>query len=231
VVSNADPVTVAERLLTPDVARRSGLARHTKQELALSGFVLLMGVRGRLDHLGHHTILFPKDYDAEFVDLFEKDRMPEDPTVYLCIPSRSDPTRAPAGDESVYAMINAPANAHRVDWEALTPVAVERIKRRIERVVPDLRGRIVCERVVGPQHLHARFLAPGGSIYGVTPHGFFSPFHRPMPRSKIGGLYFAGGGTQPGGGIPLVIRSGRFAAELLAKDLGRSAVPLLKAAS
>jgi phytoene desaturase len=221
VVSNADPVTVGERLLTVDEAKQAGLTRHQTQELGLSGFVLLLGVRGRLDSLAHHTVVFPEGYDDEFADLFDRDRMPERPTVYLCVPSRTDPTRAPSGDESLFAMINAPANAHRADWEALRPVAIERIKRAIERVVPDLRDRIVCESSVGPGELRSRFGAPGGSIYGVSPHGRLSPFHRPRARSKLGGLYFAGGGTHPGGGIPLVLRSGKFAAQLAATDLER----------
>jgi phytoene desaturase len=220
VVSNADPVFVAERLLDPASARAAGLQAHVKQGLGLSGFVLMLGVKGRLEHLAHHTVLFPPRYDPEFADLFDRDRMPEEPTVYLCIPSRTDPTRAPDGCESVFAMINAPANAHRVDWAALAPVAVERIKKAIEYAVPGLRARIVAEHVRGPGDLLSMFHAPGGSIYGVSPHGRLSPFHRPLARSKLKGLYFSGGGTHPGGGIPLVVRSGQFAAQLLAQDLG-----------
>lgn len=220
VVSNADPVFVAEKLLDQASARTAGLDGHIKQELGLSGFVLMMGVKGRLENLAHHTVLFPARYDPEFADLFDRDRMPEEPTVYLCVPSRSDPTRAPEGCESVFAMINAPANAHRVDWEALKPVAVERIKKAIEFAVPDLRARIVTEHVRGPGELKSMFHAPGGSIYGVSPHGRLSPFHRPLARSKLKGLYFSGGGTHPGGGIPLVVRSGKFAAQLVAQDLG-----------
>jgi phytoene desaturase len=220
VVSNADPVFVAQKLLDPAAARASGLDAHVKQELGLSGFVLMLGVKGRLDHLAHHTVLFPTRYDPEFADLFERDRMPEEPTVYLCIPSRTDATRAPEGCESVFAMINAPANAHRVDWKALEPVAAERIKKALEYAIPDLRSRIVTEHARGPGELRSMFHAPGGSIYGVSPHGRLSPFHRPLARSKLKGLYFSGGGTHPGGGIPLVVRSGKFAAELVAQDLG-----------
>jgi phytoene desaturase len=224
VVSNADPVTVGEKLLSPEEARRAGLVRHQQQELGLSGFVLMLGLRGRLDQLAHHTVVFPEGYADEFKDLFTHDRMPERPTVYLCVPSRTDPSRAPEGCESLFAMINAPANAQRTDWNALRPTAVERIKSAIERVVPDLRSRIVTQADVGPEQLRERYLAPGGSIYGISPHGVLSPFHRPRARSKLRGLYFAGGGTHPGGGIPLVIRSGRFAAEMVARQLGGALV-------
>jgi phytoene desaturase len=219
VVCNADPVTVARRLLTPQDARRSGLDKHTKQELGLSGAVLLLGVRGRLEHLAHHNVVFPKVYAEEFRDLFGRQRPPQEPTVYLCIPSRTETSRAPEGCESVFCMINAPAMAEGMSLSAQRAEIADRIKAAVERVIPDLRSRIELEHFIGPDELKTRFDAPGGSIYGVTAHGRLSPFHRPMQRvDALSGLYFAGGGTQPGGGIPLVLRSGRFASELLQED-------------
>ena len=65
--------------------------------------------------------------------------------------------------------------------------------------------------------------APGGSIYGFLPHGKFGPFRRPRIRGGTPGLFFAGGGTHPGGGVPLVMLSGRFAAELASQHLRRGA--------
>jgi 1-hydroxycarotenoid 3,4-desaturase len=65
--------------------------------------------------------------------------------------------------------------------------------------------------------------APGGSIYGFLPHGKFGPFRRPRIRGGTPGLFFAGGGTHPGGGVPLVMLSGRFAAEMASAHLRRSA--------
>jgi len=224
VVCNADPVYAAEKLLEPAVVRRAGLDGHRKQELGLSGFVLLLGVRGRLDQLAHHNVAFPPQYAPEFDDLFRQQRMPQQPTVYLCVPSRTDASRAPAGCESVFVLVNAPATAHRDDWEALRPAAVERTKAALRRIIPDLDARIAVERTLTPQDLLVRYNAPGGSIYGVSPHGRLSPFHRPQARVRdVQGLYFAGGGTHPGGGIPLVIRSGRFAAQMVAQDYGHAA--------
>lgn len=221
VVSNADPVFVADRLLEPSAARRSGLRKHLRQDLSLSAVVVMLGVKGRLDHLAHHNVMFPKHYPEEFRDLFDREEPPEDPTIYLCIPSRTEAGRAPDGCESVFALINAPATSGRADWQAKRPVIQERIKAALERrLIPDLRSRIEVEEWVGPDELRGRFNAPGGTIYGVTPHGRFSPFHRPMPRAPgLRGLYFAGGGTHPGAGIPLVVRSGQFAAELIERDL------------
>jgi phytoene desaturase len=222
VVVNADPVTTARHLLAPELVRRSGLDRHLTQELGLSGAVLMLGVRGRLDHLAHHTVLFPRQYREEMSDLFEQHRAPLDPTVYLCIPSRTDPTRAPSGDESLFCMINAPAFDEATGPKETATELIQRIKRVVERVVPDLRQRIAVEEFIGPADLKRRLDAPGGSIYGVSPHGTMAPFVRPRQQVRgVRGLTFAGGGTHPGGGIPLVIRSGRFAAELLEPELSR----------
>lgn len=220
VIANADPVTVATRLLSPEESTRAGLAELARAELGMSGVVLMLGVRGRLPQLAHHNVLFPSRYEDEFTDVFEKQQAPEEPTVYLCVPSRTDATRAPEGCESVFCMINAPATSGRDDWKSRREQLAERIKTRIERLVPDLRSRIEVEELIDPDHFAGRYLAPGGSIYGVTPHGRLSPFHRPLARvDRLPGLYFAGGGTHPGGGIPLVLRSGRFAVDLLEADL------------
>jgi len=222
IVANADPVTVARQLLSREAVEQSGLTPHLDQELGLSGAVLLLGMKGRLDHLSHHTVVFPQRYPDEFTDLFKHGRTPRDPTVYLCVPSRTDPGRAPPGCESVFCMINSPAFRDGAGPD-LTPVQfTSLIKRAVERVIPDLTSRIEVEHFIGPAELQSRFQAPGGSIYGVSPHGRLSPFHRPMQRAEgLRGLYFAGGGTNPGGGIPLVLRSGLFAADLVERDLGR----------
>ena len=76
---------------------------------------------------------------------------------------------------------------------------------------------VVAQRT--PRDFAARG-APGGSLYGFLPHGVFGPFRRPRQRSTERGIYFAGGGTHPGGGVPLVMRSGEFAARLVTTDLG-----------
>lgn len=219
VIANADPVTVATRMLSPEESNAAGLSALAQAELGMSGIVLMLGVRGPLPQMSHHNVLFPARYEDEFSDVFDKERAPEEPTVYLCIPSRTDATRAPEGCESVFCMINAPATSGRADWEGQRAQLAERIKTRMERLIPDLKSRIEMEELIDPDHFAKRYLAPGGSIYGVTSHGRMSPFHRPLARvERLPGLYFAGGGTHPGGGIPLVLRSGRFAVELFERD-------------
>jgi phytoene desaturase len=221
VVANADPVTVARKLLTADDLRRSGLGSYTRRELAMSGAVLLLGIEGAPDGLAHHNVIFPSNYAAEFEDIFRLRRPPRDPTVYVCIPSLSDASRAPPGCHQLFCMTNAPALPPDELEDREREAIIDRIKTVVSRFVPGLTQRVRVERFIGPAELAARYDAPGGSIYGLSPHGRLAPLHRPAQRVRgLPGLYLVGGGTHPGGGIPLVLRSGRFAAELAERDRG-----------
>lgn len=209
VVVNADPLASLRRESEP---------------LSLSGFVLLLEVEGR-PALPHHTVLFSGDSRREFDELFAG-RLATDPTVYFCNPSATDPSMAPLGRTGLFVMVNAPAmpvgegpaEQARRDWEALAEHVRVQMFDKLFRHYPALKGHV---RVVGqrtPVDLAARG-APGGSIYGFLPHGRFGPFRRPRIRGGTPGLFYAGGGTHPGGGVPLVMLSGRFAARMASAHL------------
>jgi 1-hydroxycarotenoid 3,4-desaturase len=214
VVVNADPLAPLHREDEP---------------LALSGYVLLLEAAGR-PAVPHHTVLFGGNYPREFQELFSG-RLATDPTVYVCNPAATDDTMAPAGRTGLFVMVNAPAlPTGRVQAEAAAEAwagHAERVRlqmfEKLYAHFPGLKGRV---RVLGqrtPVDWAAQG-APGGSIYGFLPHGRFGPFRRPRIRGNAPGLFFAGGGTHPGGGVPLVMLSGRFAAELASEHLkGRAA--------
>jgi len=212
VVVNADPL--------------DGLGRGS-EPLSLSGYVLLLEVDGRLS-LPHHTVLFGGDYWREFDELFGG-QLAADPTVYFCNPSATDSTVAPPGKTGLFVMVNAPAlprepeSAERAAaaWELHAERVKAQMMDKLLMHYPELRGRM---RVVGqrsPVDL-AALGAPGGSIYGFLPHGRFGPFRRPRIRGGTPGLFFAGGGTHPGGGVPLVMLSGQFAARMASAHLRES---------
>lgn len=206
VVVNADPLRPLGRSAEP---------------LALSGYVLLLSVDRRLS-LPHHSVLFSDDYRAEFDALFAR-RVPEDPTVYVCHPAASDPTMAEPGRSGLFVMANAGALA--TEGEPFAPRAAafrERCLARLRREYPELAEAqltVVAERT--PVDFQA-LGAPLGSLYGFLPSGRFGPFRRPRIRAPQRGLYFAGGGTHPGGGVPLVMLSGLFAAQALLRDGARA---------
>jgi phytoene desaturase len=200
VVVNADPLAAQGRASEP---------------LALSGYVLLLEADARLP-LGHHTVLFSQDYRREFEQLFSG-QAPDDPTLYLCHPAATDATMAPEGRSGLFVMANAPATGRADQPWAEAARLRELCLSRLDKVVPGARLRVLAERTPADW---ARQGAPGGSIYGFLPHGRFGPFRRPKLRGDAPGLFFAGGGTHPGGGVPLVMLSGRFAAALVREHLG-----------
>lgn len=199
VVSNQDPLTVLDRSTEPR---------------AMSGYVFFVEAEGA-PRLPHHLILFSSDYRGEFRELFSG-VVPTEPTVYVCNPGATDATMAPEGRTGLFIMVNVPAfedeAAARASWPAeatrLQQFCLERLRAHFSDLGP---LRVLGQRT--PLDLAERG-APGGSIYGYLPHGKFGPFRRPALRGPRPGYFFAGGGTHPGGGVPLVMLSGHFAATL-----------------
>lgn len=190
--------------------------------LAMSGYVVLLDVARRLD-LAHHHIVFGDDYVNEFAELFDRRVPPSDPTLYFCHPAATDASMAPAGRSGVFAMVNAPALPSESE-AARWPEYAQRLQARcVDALLSTCPGlsrdevKVLGERT--PLDLAQRG-APGGSIYGFLPHGKFGPFNRPKIRSETPGVFFSGGSTHPGGGVPLCMLSGHFAAELALRHLG-----------
>ena len=191
------------------------LASDTKEPLALSGYVLLLAAEQRVS-LPHHSVYFSNDYRREFAALAAGQLAPN-PSLYVCHAAATDGTMAPAGSSGLYLMINVPAMSEET-WASCADIARGQCLDRLAQMLPGVRVSVVGERT--PVDL-AALGAPRGSIYGFVPRGIMGPFRR--PRMHAGHrLYRAGGGTHPGGGVPLCMLSGRFAAAALLADLGAS---------
>lgn len=190
--------------------------RHA-DPLALSGYVLLLAVPRRLA-LPHHGVFFSADYGREFAQLFAGEP-PDDPTVYVCHPAVTDPTMASPGASGLYVMVNAPTlRGPQAVWPHTDRVRAQCLAR-LDAVAPGLSRDAVVLGERTPVDF-AREGAPRGSLYGFLPRGRFGPFRRPRMRGQAPGLFYAGGGTHPGGGVPMVLRSGRFAAAMALDHLG-----------
>ena len=213
VLCNADVVTAFNDLITgfPDRQRRLN-----RLEPSLSGLVFLWGVQGRHPQLLQHNILFSRAYRQEFAEIFQQRCAPEDPTVYVAITSRVDPEDAPPGCENWFVLLNMPYLAPGQNWPATVEGMRERVLEKLRNHGLDVAEKIVSERVLTPEYFADRFASNRGSIYGISSNSRSTAFRRPANRSRdIRGLYFAGGACHPGGGIPLVLLSGKMAAELL----------------
>jgi phytoene desaturase len=191
-------------------------AAQAQSERSLSGFVLLLGLKRKLDGLKHHTVYFSEDYRAEFSQLFDARRFPDAPTVYVCAPSRTDPSTAPEGCETLFVMANAPAAEKPWD-ERQTAEARARVFERLSQGgFPDVSSETVVSDVWTPGRFARDYLSPGGSIYGTHSHGWRRAFLRPPNRHpRVGGLYHVGGSSHPGGGTPTVLLSAQITSELI----------------
>ncbi len=219
VICNVDVADAYRHLLPQTEAVRRRFEAVSRQERSCSGFVMLLGVEGQHERLAHHNILFGGDYQREFGQIF-KQRVPaDDPTVYIAITSKTDSAHAPAGHENWFVLVNAPANT-ALDWPALTETYGERVLGQMARFGFDMRGRIVTKRVLTPRDLASMTGAFEGALYGASANSKWAAFRRPHNRcEEVRGVYFAGGTTHPGGGVPMVTLSGKVAAELALEDV------------
>ena len=214
VVANVDArVLYASLVRDPRTERtRRRLRRATP---SLSGFVVLLGVRGRTPGLHHHTVLFPRDYDAEFDDLFGSSPRPvRDPTLYVSVPD--DPAVAPAGHEAWFVLVNAPRQGQGdVDWDApgLAARYADGLMALLAARGLDVGDRVLFREVITPSDLERRTRAAGGAIYGTSSNGARATFLRPANRSPVPGLFLVGGSSHPGGGLPLVALSARIVSD------------------
>jgi phytoene desaturase len=214
VVSNADAVETYRNLLPTDNKKIES------REPSCSGFVLLLGVKKQFSQLAHHNIFFSDDYKAEFEAIFKKKRPAANPTIYVCAASKTDATQAPAGHENLFVLINAPFVSEKTNWETEKQSYRDLIIKKLENAgLEDLENSIDFEQIITPSDFEKKYRANRGSIYGVSSNGIFSAFLRVPNKAKdIENLYFTGGATHPGGGIPLVLLSGKMTAEMIEKE-------------
>ncbi|GAC1398911.1 MAG: phytoene desaturase family protein [Ktedonobacteraceae bacterium] len=225
VIANSDVVTTHRELLSPAVHNKRRMQFLEQLEPSCSGFVLLLGIDKQYPQLAHHNIFFSDGYPAEFDDLFERHIPLSNPTIYVCDTTRSDLTQAPPGHENLFVLVNAPYLTDKSDWKRDAPAYRDRILDLLAGYkqvdLRDLREHIVCEAILTPEDFQKKYGANAGSIYGLSSNSRMAPFTRPGNTSEIRNLYFVGGSTHPGGGVPLVMLSGKIVAELVGTDLSR----------
>jgi 1-hydroxycarotenoid 3,4-desaturase len=212
VVANADPALVL-----------GGLVREAKPreaEPSMSAWTAILKARRR-EGRAAHTVLFPSDYAAEFRDVFDRQRIPDEPTVYLCAQERAHGRTGWAEHEAIFTMVNAPAVDDRMEGRAdekARTEAVVRARLKAARLIDD-DDAFVWMR--SPSELAAQFRGSRGAIYGSSSNGRTSAFLRP-PNAvpEVRGLYLASGGAHPGGGMPLAATSGRLAARAALRAWG-----------
>ena len=230
VVSNADAGHTYSRLL-----RNSGKRRWTDRKLdarrwSMGLFVWYFGTRETRDlwpDVGHHTILSGPRYEGLLRDIFIKGKLAEDMSLYLHRPSVTDPTVAPHGGDTFYALSPVPHLGHNdpVDWQATRDTYRTRVARVLNDTIPGFEDHLSAELVFTPEDFRDRYLSPHGAGFSIEPRILQSAWFRPHNVSEEAlGLYLVGAGTHPGAGLPGVVSSAEVLAKLV-PDAPRVAIP------
>lgn len=185
--------------------------------LSSSAIIFHWAMRGKCENLDLHNIFFTDDYRSEFAQIADG-RLIENPTIYVYVSSKENPSDAPEDHENWFVMVNTPPNSGQ-DWEAHVANVRRFVKQRLSQVLAvDLETMLLHEHVMDPLYLERDTASVGGAIYGPASNSKWSAFLRQSNKHRsIKHLYFCGGSVHPGGGIPLCLLSAKITVDLIAK--------------
>lgn len=214
VVFNGDPAALLAGLLGNGAQQAlKPIAAHPR---SLSAWVWSFAATPAPFDLVHHNVFFTSDPAREFGPI-RQGRMPDEATLYVCAQDRSGPDFAQSGAERFEIIMNAPAKT------TLSPHEVSECR---SKTFPQLAKFGLTfsappsdQALMTPQGFAGLFPGSQGALYGRSPHSLMASFQRPGPRTRVQGLYLAGGGAHPGAGVPMAALSGKHAAEAIQIDL------------
>jgi phytoene desaturase len=228
VVSNVDVPTTDASLVQCEGAIKTRLARRAKStRMTPSVMTFYWGIQGAIDEIGHHTIFLPADVRATFDDLFKRRQVPSELAFYVSVPSATDAALAPPGCAAMFVLVPMPlvSDLPDVDWPALRVEVKARVLERLRsHGLHIAANRWRFEEVYTPLDWQDRFGLYNGSAFGAA-HTLFQlgPWRARNYSREIAGLYYAGAGTTPGTGMPMVVLGGKMTADRIAEHAARRA--------
>jgi phytoene desaturase len=222
VASNADIVHTYRDLLAGSPRGPAAAKKLMRKKFSPSLFVVHFGIEGTWPGIPHHTILFGPRYKGLLEDIYDHGVLPQDFSIYLHHSSITDPSVAPPGKSTFYALVPV---AHMgklpIDWATVGPQLEKRILDEVgRRLIPDIHDRIVTSFHYAPTDFAADLNAYQGSAFSLEPLLTQSAWFRGHNRDdKLKNVYLVGAGTHPGAGIPGVVGSAKATARLMLEDL------------
>ena len=211
IVSNVDSAWTYRHLLPADVRRRWTDRKIDRARYSMGLFVWYFGTRRQYRDVAHHTILMGPRYKELLRDIFQRQVLAADFSLYLHRPTATDLSLAPPGCDAFYVLSPVPNLAGGQDWKVEAEPYRLAIAQVLERtILPGLGDEIVTSRVTTPLDFEDRLCSFRGAAFGLEPLLSQSAWFRPHNRSEdIGNLFLVGAGTHPGAGLPGVLSSAR----------------------
>lgn len=211
VVVNGDPAYTYKNLL-PDLKRKKWTdSKIDRLTFSMGLFVLYFGTHKTYPEIPHHTILFGKTYKELLSEIFECKSLSNDLSLYLHRPSATDPSIAPKGKDTFYALAPVPHLQAKIDWQVEGPRLQNKMIDFLERRgLKDLRKNLAVSFYRTPQDFRSDYLSEWGAGFSIAPLFKQSAYFRFHNKSEeVGSLYFVGAGTHPGAGMPGVLSSAK----------------------
>jgi phytoene desaturase len=219
IVSNADVAFTYKNLINPKHRKKYTDRKIERTKYSMSLFVIYFGTKKRYNDSGlaHHNIILGERYKELLNDIFHDKKLSEDFSLYLHMPTITDPSMAPEGCEGFYVLSPVPHLDSGTDWNEMAPKYRDAIMNFLEEnYLPDLQENIIAEHYIDPLHFRDVLNSYKGSAFSVEPILTQSAWFRPHNKSEdVDNLYFVGAGTHPGAGLPGVLSSSIIAQDLI----------------
>ncbi len=186
-------------------------------EITFSTFMIYLGLKKQYDY-AHHQVLFSGDYRKNMDQLFREYRLPEDPSVYLQNPWKTDASLAPPGKSTLYILVPVPNNRSAISWDRVKEGFREQILDLVEKRggYKNLRKAIEVERIFTPWDWEEEMDLYNGAAFSLSHNMSQMLYYRPHNRNQdVKNLYLVGGSTHPGSGLPTILLSAVITADLV----------------
>jgi phytoene desaturase len=218
VVSNGDLTHTYKDLIGPEHRKKWTNSKLEKAKYSMSTFVLYLGVKKQYPQLKHHTLILSPRYKELVDDIFDNNVLPDDFSMYLHVPSRTDSSMAPEGCDSMYILAPVTNLKADVDWTVEGDKYAQKMIDYLEKDfgLEGLKDNIEYQSYFSPIDFEAKRNSYLGSPWGLEPSLLQTAYFRPHNVSEdVENLFFVGAGTHPGAGVPGVLLSAEVTEKLI----------------